>query len=570
LVNSSDPPEAFRQSLELLHQHLGVEATALFIRQENPPCLYRAYEVGNKDYWKSSLLNMGQGIAGWVAQHNHPAIIMESPEDKQLKKLMEDEFCRPLRNLMVFPLTVNHQVLGVWEIINFSSDPLTYQTMLPAIAREISLFLENIRLRRWTDDKILRLSTLMDITNVINSTWDLRRLLNLIMELAAKVMKAEISSLILIDKNINELVYEVVIGEKGKGLKQFRLKMEEGIPGWVVKKGQPLLIPDMEKDTRISKHLIEKIDLHGRSVLCAPLKIKDRVIGVVEVINKIGGGSFTQDDLELFTSLAHQAAIAIENSRLYQKEIDAQRWEQELAIARSLQESILPKNFPQIEGYDIAAITIPAEEIGGDFYDFIPLGSRNLGMVIADVSGKSIPAALFMAVTRTLLRAEARKGVLPGEILSRVNHYIMEDVQYRTFVTLVYAVLDTRLKRLIYVNAGHRFPLLLRVHKNQPEFLRSESLALGLSGEEKFSGRQVHLKEGDLLVFYTDGVIDAMNRHQEAFGQERLIQLVQKYRSLNAQGLIDKIQQELKEFTQGQPQFDDLTLIVLKLKGNES
>lgn len=563
LANSSEPREALRQSLEFLFQELRAEGTALFLWQENPPSLHREYEIANQDYWQESWLNLGQGIAGWVAQNNHSAVIENPAEDEELKKMVDEEFCLPLRNLMAFPLTVNHQVLGIWEIINFPLNLLTYQAMFFAIAGEISLFLENIRLHRWTDDKIFRLTSLMEITNIINSTWELNRLLNLVMELAAKVMKAEISSLILVDEDIKELVYEVVIGEKGKELKKFRLKMEEGIAGWVAQKGQPLLIPDVSKDTSIPPRMIEKIDLHGKSILCAPLKMKERVIGVVEVINKLGGGTFTQEDLELFASLAQQIAIAIANARLYQKGIDAQRWTQELAIARNLQESILPKNFPQIKGCDIAAVTIPAEEIGGDFYDFIPFTTESVGIVIADVSGKSIPAALYTAMIRTLLRAEAREKLSPAEILFRINRYIIEDFQYRMFVTLVYAVLDVRLKRLIYVNAGHRFPII--VHKNKPQFLRSESIALGLSAEEKYTPRQVRLDKGDVMVFYTDGIIDAINRQQEIFGQERLLQLVEKYCSLSAQGLTDRIREELHNFTQGQPQFDDLTLLVLKL-----
>ena len=212
----------------------------------------------------------------------------------------------------------------------------------------------------------------------------------------------------------------------------------------------------------------------------------------------------------------------------------------------------------------MAAFSLPALEVGGDFYDFIPLSQNKWGLVVADVSGKGFPAALFMALSRTYVRANAVGKATASEAISMANSLIAKDAKSGMFVTLFYAMLDAKKKQLRYVNAGHNPPLLAKGCGGDVVLLCAQGIALGVMDEIDLQEVELDLADNDVVVFYTDGVTEAINGKEEEFGQERLIELVAQNSNLSAQELIDKIKEAVIEFAQGQAQFDDLTLLVLK------
>jgi len=217
-----------------------------------------------------------------------------------------------------------------------------------------------------------------------------------------------------------------------------------------------------------------------------------------------------------------------------------------------------------LEGFDMAAFNLPALEVGGDFYDFIPISEDTWGIVIADVSGKGFPAALFMALSRTCVRANAMGKTTASEAICMANNLIAQDAKSGMFVTLFYAVLDLHKKQLRYVNAGHNPPLLCKGYGGDVVLLSAHGIALGVMDEINLQEVELNLANNDVVVFYTDGITEAVNDKEEQFGQERLIKLVAQNSSLPAQELIDKIKSAVTDFTQRQAQFDDLTLVVLK------
>ena len=244
---------------------------------------------------------------------------------------------------------------------------------------------------------------------------------------------------------------------------------------------------------------------------------------------------------------------------------EKERVEKELEIARGIQQSFLPEGPPSIKGIDLAAMNEPAKEVGGDFFDFIPVGLHKWGLVIADVSGKGVPAALFMALSRTLVRANVSDSLSVSEAIRRSNHLIAENDRSNMFVTLFYGVLDPVEMTLTYVSAGHNPPLMLRKGANDLILLKAKGVALGVLPDIELEEKEIKLDSGDVVVLYTDGVTEAINAREEQFGQERVIAITGQNRNLRASEIMQKIKEGVLEFSRGQPQFDDITLMILKI-----
>ncbi len=236
----------------------------------------------------------------------------------------------------------------------------------------------------------------------------------------------------------------------------------------------------------------------------------------------------------------------------------------ELRIASDIQRSFLPEHIPPVAGFDLAATSIPAMEVGGDFYDFIPGRDGKLGMVIADVSGKSIPAALFMALSRTIVRANATHHQSGTEILQDANDMIAADSRSGMFVTLFYGVLDEDMRDLVYANAGHPPPILFRGSTGSFAELEVTGIALGVMGGMMYEERRVSMMPGDVLVLFTDGVTEAINHEMEQYGTERLSSVVRRAHRLPAQRIMECILEDISAFSGKQAQFDDITMIVVK------
>lgn len=273
----------------------------------------------------------------------------------------------------------------------------------------------------------------------------------------------------------------------------------------------------------------------------------------------------------IFTLIVHNLI----NEKKTQKEKDLleremARKDAELAIAADIQKSFLPGEIPQIEGFSIAGTNIPAKEVGGDFFDvmpfeIMPLGKRYMGIMIADVSGKGVPAALFMALSRIVIRVSATMFPKASEAISFANPIISRDSRTGMFVTVFYAVLDNRDKTISYVNAGHNPPLLFRTGSDVPEELQATGIAMGAMDDAPYVQGDTNLGSGDLIVMYTDGITEAMNEQEEMFEIPRLTQVVLENRDLPADAMVSAIIDAVTAFCQKQPQYDDITLMVVRV-----
>jgi sigma-B regulation protein RsbU (phosphoserine phosphatase) len=275
----------------------------------------------------------------------------------------------------------------------------------------------------------------------------------------------------------------------------------------------------------------------------------------------------TGDELEALAGSFNKMAENLQEhiDELKRTTAEKERLIKELEIAKGIQQSFLPEKEPQIPGVDIAASNIPAKEVGGDFYDFIPIASDQWGLTIADVSGKGVPAALFMALSRTLVRASTTGNPNIRDGIEKANNLICQDARTGMFVTLFYAILDAKNKRLKYVNAGHNPPLLLRQPLGGTILLKADGIALGVMDGIALEEAEVQLEHGDLITLFTDGVTEAINEKEEQFGQQRLLELVEANRALPAKEIIRKVQEAVAAHSGGQPQFDDITLMIIKV-----
>jgi serine phosphatase RsbU (regulator of sigma subunit) len=313
-------------------------------------------------------------------------------------------------------------------------------------------------------------------------------------------------------------------------------------------------------------HISELLGLHAPS--CVPLLAWGELMGVM-VVDAPSDIQSTGRRLNILLGVAQQTATAIQNARLQIESIERQRLEQEIQLARQIQASFLPEKVPQVPGWELAAFWQGARQVSGDFYDFVSLPKNDLtggdwGFVVADVADKGVPAALFMALSRTLVRTMAITGQGPAEVLRQANDMILADSRSDLFVTMFYAILDPERGILHYANAGHNPPLLFSDQSHKPTPLTAKGIAMGIVPKIELEQHETHMAPGDLVVFYTDGVTDALNNQVVEFGTERLCETVDKHRSASAIDIVRAINEAVTEFVGDTPQFDDLTLLVLK------
>jgi sigma-B regulation protein RsbU (phosphoserine phosphatase) len=439
------------------------------------------------------------------------------------------------------------------------------------------------RRRKMAELELQRTMQLFDVSLEVNSTIQKQDLLIKIMETSSRIMNAEASSVILVDEEKGELFFDLALGEKGDEVREIRLKIGEGIAGWVAQTGQSVKIDDAAQDERWSSKVARRVDYPTRSMLCVPLASKGKIIGVLQVLNKREDVHFTDRDLQLLESIASPIAASLENAMLYdvlEKTTAAkERMESELRIATDIQMGFLPRQgLYMTSGIDLTdanditaeaqAYIRPAREVGGDFYDYFRLGDDKLFFVLGDVSDKGIPAALFMAVTMTLLKGKMSLDMSPGELLTAVNQELYKD-DSTMFATIFCGVLDVGTGRLQYSDGGHCPPYLVRENGDVEQLKGKKGLPLGVMDDMLYANNEVTLDRGDRLILYTDGITEAEDRRQEQYGFLRLHKLLEKELSSQPTQLLEHITQDVDRFTNGAIQSDDIAVLIVDRKPNK-
>ena len=409
--------------------------------------------------------------------------------------------------------------------------------------------------------QIKRLEALINASKILNTTLNLERLLALILDLAIKNLKAARGTIYLIDHDRKELWSKVL---KGKDLVEIRLPVGTGISGHVAKTGKTINLKDAWKDKRFFSGFDLRTGFQTKTMLCMPMRDrKGKIIGVFQILNK-HDGAFTKEDENFLEAFSVHAALAIENARLHQDIVEKERIEKELEIAGAIQRRLLPKQLPALAGYEIDAVARPSKNVGGDYYDLIMLSEGKYAFVIADVSGKGVPAALLVSTLHASLHAYIDSTPSLAQLVKRLNVVVHKNTEAERFITLFMAVLDPNDGSLTYVNAGHNFPFILRTQQSSIQPLFSTGLPLGMFDGVEFQQETVRLDPSEYLVMYTDGVTEAMNKSMDEYGEKRLRQVMIGSSDKSASVFMGGIVADVEKFVAGEPQSDDLTMLVLK------
>ncbi len=408
------------------------------------------------------------------------------------------------------------------------------------------------------NQEIKSLSKLLKVAEIIVSATNVQDLLEVIMRMAEEIMNAETSSLTLLDEETGDLKFAVARGEAGQIIKGISIKLGQGICGWVAKTGEYLILNDPYKDPRFDPSFDKASGFKTRSYLCMPLKtFNGTVIGTVQVLNK-RKGEFTNKDAEIFTHFCNLSAIAIRNQQLLKHKDEQEQLQADLDYARSIQQNFLPKVIPQTKDYYFDAFYLSAKEVGGDFYDIVPLKNNRIAVYIADVSGKGIPAALFMSKMSSDMRflLENEKDQLT--VIEKINNHILERSTRGMFITLLLLIIELKTGKVKVFNAGHISPLILG-EKTANIFTRSENPPVGIIKGIDFKTQEFILKLGERVILITDGLTDIKNKEGILIGIDGIKKIAEKHStSADFKGdFLKEIDSRIKET--GQP--DDITMI---------
>src|SRR5215216_555937 len=405
-----------------------------------------------------------------------------------------------------------------------------------------------------------KLRMLLDITKKISRSLDLQEVLNLVMDTLDSLIPYDAAGIFVlqcVDPERCEFKAEAVRGYDIDELSNLHLKLGEGFIGSVALTGQPIISPDVRNDPVY----INARD-RTRSEMVAPIISNDEVIGAVD-LESDELNAYSSDDLDVLMLLASQVAIIIEKVMLHEQLIEKKRLQGQLEVARQVQLELLPPKDPELPGYDISAYNFPTEEVSGDYYDWVRTYEDEIAIVIADVAGKGVPAAILMAFLRASLRAATHIGYATNISMSKVNYLLYESIERNQFVTAFHAVLDASNKTLSYSNAGHNPPLLINA-KGEVRFIEHGEQPLGMFPTTRYHRYHLLLEPGDVLVLYTDGVTEAESPDGEEFGRDRLAQAVKDYYDQPARELIASLQLAVLEWTNQRGATDDVTFFIIK------
>jgi len=509
-------------------------------------------------HYRDHRIGRGHGLAGWAMIAGEPLCLRAGGARPALSGRVPE-----FRSALVVPVFRRGAAFGAIECLDprhggdFSDADLE---QLVVAAEPIALAIDNALLVEQAERRALEKEVLLEISRTLSARLELDDVIEVILRSLRQVVDYDAAAIYLVSDSTRELELVREIGYPEGSENAFRLQIGQGVVGWVAKTSEAAIVPDVADDPR---YVVARVET--RSELAAPLIVEGRTIGVFNLESDLED-AYHEGHLEIVRAFAAQAAVAVERARLTAELVDQRRLERELAIARDIQRSFLPDAPPEIEGFELAGTTRSHDEVGGDYYDFIHVSDARLGLAIADVSGKGIPAALIMAGFRMSLLAEIRNEFAIRAIMRKVNSLVHESTDRGKFVTAFYGLLDTKNRVFTFSNAGHNPPILWR-RDGTLEYLEEGGVALGVLPDAHYEDRPMPLRSGDVLVMFTDGVTEAESATREHFGSARVEEVIARLADRSAAMILEGIVSAVIEWCGERGQSDDLTLVVLKVTG---
>jgi sigma-B regulation protein RsbU (phosphoserine phosphatase) len=500
-------------------------------------------------------LGRGEGLAGWAIVHEQSLRLGANDPRPELQGQVD-----PFTSALVIPLFRRGTAFGAIECLDkegASEFSAVDFDRLEIAVEHISFALDNALLYQETERRALEKEVLLELSRTISTPLELDGVIEAIFKALRQVVGFDAAAIYLVNRKTLALEMVSEYGYPADSDEAFQLQVGQGIVGWVAKTGEPVIVPDVRRDSRYVQAREET-----RSELAAPLLLEGRTIGVFNLESNLED-AYHEGHLDLLSAFAAQAAVAIERARLTRELLERRHLEKELTIARDIQLSFLPKSNPILPGFEIAGTSRPHDQVGGDYYDFIRVSESRLGIAIADVAGKGIPAALLMAGFRMSLLAEIRNEFAIRAVMRKVNSLVYESTDRHVFVTAFYGLLDSRNRGLTFSNAGHNPPILHRADGTIIPLVDG-GVALGVLPDAQYEDRPIAIRPGDVLVFYTDGISEAESPTGEQFGTSRIEQRIAELAGRSAQEILDGIISTVLQWCGTRGPNDDLTVVVLK------
>jgi sigma-B regulation protein RsbU (phosphoserine phosphatase) len=557
-VNSTlDLDELMARIAEIVKRAIDYEIFAILLLNEKTQELHIRFSIGHPDESVRNLrIKVGEGIAGRAAQTRRSVLVNEVQKDPGY---IQSVPC--VRSELAVPLITKNRLIGVIDLEapcpGFFND--SHVNLLELLASRMAMALENARLYRRSVRQGRTLQLLNEISREMSSVLVLDELLRKIGTLAKRLINYHRFSILLADEQAQTFNAMISLKEGEHEPERWMIHYGQGIVSAAADLRQTVVVSDVAKDPRYIP-----VNPETRSEMAVPLIYRGRIIGVVD-LESWELNYFTEEHVRVFSTLAPQIAIAIENARLYERVARSEvRLERDLKRAQEIQMHLMPGTPPSIPGMEVALRFEPARELGGDLYDFLAYGKDRHVLAVGDVSGKGAPAALYGAMASGILRSLAPQKLSPPDLLRRLNLILLERKIEGHFITLTYAIWEPRTKTLRLANAGMPLPILVR--KDQCRPLRAEGIPLGLLEHAEYQEISVGLQSGDLLAMFSDGIVEAANSKYEEFGSRRLESVLRQNFHRSPKEIIDTLFKQVREVEQGRPPRDDQTIVLIRVR----
>jgi sigma-B regulation protein RsbU (phosphoserine phosphatase) len=555
-----DFDELLRQIPRLIGRLISFEAFAVYLRDERRGDLRLAYAVGYPEPERAVRLRPGVGLVGAAVQAEQPLLVNDVSSDSRYV-----EFAPGMQSELVVPLLHKSRTIGALNILSKNRDQFSMRDVAIAtqFAAHVAVAVVNAQLFERSRQDAEAFETLAEIGRDVASILDLDELFARIAQLAKRVIDYRTFGILLVnDDDELEMKLAVQYGEK---VEVPRVRLGEGLVGYAALHKEVVLVTDVDQDPRYIK-LVPDV----RSELAIPLLLKDRCIGVLD-LESPELAAFSKREVEILTLLASQAAVAIENARLYEEVSSTQeRLEKEVRFAQRVQAALLPAGLPKrMKGVELAASFASARELGGDFHEYLAPETNTLVVAVGDVSGKGVPAALYSAFAAELVRGRTfRRRYLPERsspagVLSSVNTILHQRQLEEYYCTMCYTIFDLKRRILTLANSGLPYPI--RCSSEGCAQIELPGVPLGSFPGTTYDEVTYALHAGDVFVFCTDGVFEAMNALGQEFTAERLLQVVGASRDLPANAIVEAIFKAVADWRGDTPPNDDMTAVVIRM-----
>lgn len=493
---------------------------------------------------------IGESIAGWVAQHGEAVLVTDAHKDGRFRMPF---FRENISCAASVPLKAKGAVIGVLNVNTTREDNAFDERdieLLTTVANQMAVAIDNARLYARVNRRTKQLDSLLQISRTITATLNLDEVLRRLSEEICKLFGLEVCVVLLLDELSGRLRFGYGTGLKTRR-KYVYYDLAAPLASRVKLTGRKLVARDINASSTLRSEVSQREGF--KAAVCLPLKNEGRVIGIAAGFSK-EDRPFPKSEKDIMRPLGELAGVAIRNARVYR---------QKYRIAELLQQRLIPAQIPRVRSLDIGHRFMPAREVGGDYYDFMLLDERRLGIVLADVSGSDVEAAEYTTMGKHILRTYARELKSPAEVLTKTNNQICEDTSAEVFISLFYGTIDLDRRKLVYANAGCEPPIVYRAKSGRIETLMSDGILLGIKGGSKFEERSIGLSPGDVLALYTDGLTEASFDGQR-LGTQPVVELIRRCADQDAQSIADGISDLLHEHVHGRVT-DDVALVVLKV-----